>query len=77
MIEIPNREEEILGEVVESEPEHPSDDCFADEIADSSLDLFQLVPGPSNSSLDLPTRPWNLQLVPGPSNSSLDLNMYV
>ncbi len=35
MMEMPNREEEILGEVVESEPEHPSDDCFADEVAEN------------------------------------------
>jgi hypothetical protein len=34
MMEMPDQEEEILGEMVESEPEHPSDECFADEVAE-------------------------------------------
>ncbi len=34
MMEVPDQEKEILGEMVESEPEHPSDDCFADEVAE-------------------------------------------
>ncbi len=33
-MEVPDREEEILGEAVESEFEYSSDDCFADEVAE-------------------------------------------
>jgi hypothetical protein len=34
MMEVPSREEEILSEVDESEPEHPPDKCFPDGVAE-------------------------------------------
>jgi hypothetical protein len=34
MMEVPSREEEILSEVDESEPEHPPDECFPEGVAE-------------------------------------------
>jgi hypothetical protein len=42
-MEIPNREEGILSEVDESEPEHPPDGCFSDGVAEDGW----WSPGPS------------------------------